>query len=69
METICTPIQGGAVIGQAIYDAVDSVVHTPVPAQPGDLAPLWIWIILGVAATSVVGVGAYLVGKRQVARQ
>jgi hypothetical protein len=31
--------------------------------------PFWVWIVVGVAAVLVVGVGAYLVGKRRVAKQ
>jgi hypothetical protein len=39
-----------------------------VPAGHSDGLPLWVWIIVGVAAVLVVGLGAYLVGKRRPAK-
>jgi len=38
-------------------------------AAEGNGVPFWIWITVGVAAVFAVGLGAYLVGKRQVAKQ
>jgi hypothetical protein len=54
--------------GVAIQAGSDGDGHISPTTSDGGKLPFWVWIIVGVAVVLVLGVGAYLIGRRRVAK-